>query len=251
MLTEERHHMILQELKQKGMITVLELVDLLKTSESTIRRDLLVLQEKNQLQKVHGGAISLEKAISHTEYQVQQRELMNEREKIALAKYAANLIKDDEIVYIDAGTTTKLLIDYIQAKDIVAVTNGIDHAKQLVQKGIQTFILGGEIKQITEAVVGVSAVKDLDKYNFSRSFLGANGVHAKAGYTTPDVNEAMVKQKAVEKSKKAYILADHTKIEEISFASFAEIDRAILITDAPSRSKLANKTKIIEVSLDD
>ena len=94
---------------------------------------------------------------------------------------------------MDAGTTTELMIDYITAKNVIFVTNSFAHAKHLSQKGYTTYILGGEFKPVTEAIVGEEAIISLDKYNFTKGFWGANGVTKGNGFTTPDVKEAMVR----------------------------------------------------------
>ncbi|MGL4344184.1 MAG: DeoR/GlpR family DNA-binding transcription regulator [Cellulosilyticaceae bacterium] len=251
MLTEERQQLILQQLKQQGTVTVAELVAQLDTSESTIRRDLTVLSERGQLKKIHGGAMLEQGVATHIEYQMDCKQTMNQLEKQCIARYAARLIEDGDVIYLDAGTSTERMIDFIEAKDLVAVTNGIGHVKKLLQKGIQTVMIGGSVKAVTEAVIGVNAVAELDKYHFTKGFFGTNGVSGYKGYTTPDIEEAMVKQKAIQKSNEVYILADHTKINEVSFVRFAKIDEATLITDRQVDGKLHEQTTIIEVDSND
>ncbi len=230
MFTEERYNIILQELKDKGIVSVTELVKILDASESTIRRDLNSLHNDGLLKKIHGGAISIGDNTSRHDYKVNVRKTLNLDEKVKIARYAAGLIEDDDVIYLDAGTTTEALIDYIEAERIVIVTNGIVHAKKLLERGVKTFILGGEVKAVTEAIVGSSAVDDLKKYNFSKGFFGTNGVSNKSGYTTPDVNEAMVKREALKRCTEPYIVADESKLEEVSFVTFASISDSALIT---------------------
>lgn len=251
MLTQERYQYILQQLDMKGTITVSELVEKLSTSESTIRRDLTTLHGQGKLIKIHGGAMLSETSASHVEYKVNDRHSMNSEEKMLIAKKAASLIKDGDVIYIDAGTTTENLIKFITAKDLIAVTNGIVHAKKLMEKGIRTFILGGEINPVTEAIVGVNAKKDLEKYNFSKGFFGANGVSTTKGYSTPAVNEAMIKQEALQKCRYAYVLADHSKIGSVSFISFGELSDANIITDGKIHQKFKEETDVIEVDIND
>lgn len=251
MLTEERQQLILQRLKENGMMTVGEFVQALDTSESTIRRDLTALSRKGLLKKIHGGAMLDDEETTHVEYQMDKKQTMNRKEKISIAKKAASLIADGDTIYIDAGSSTELMIDYIVAKELVAVTNGISHAKKLLGKGIKTIIIGGYIKAVTEAVVGVNAVEELDKYHFAKGFFGANGVSAAKGYTTPDLEEAMVKQKAISKCNQAYVLADHSKMNVISFIRFGEVSEAVLITDGKVSDKLHEETDILEVEIDD
>lgn len=231
MLTEERYQLILEKLKLDGIVSVNELITSLQTSESTIRRDLNSLHKQGKLKKVHGGAVLLEDNYSKNDFKVSIRKGINIKNKTVIAKYAASLIKDNDVIFLDAGTTTEIIIDYITAKNITVVTNGIGHAKSLLEKNIKVHILGGEIKAVTEAVVGITAVQNLQSYNFSKGFFGANGVSVNSGYTTPDINEAMVKKEAIRRCAKTYILVDSSKFEETSFITFCKLQDAIMITD--------------------
>lgn len=251
MFTEERFNIILQELKKKGIVSVTDLVKILDSSESTIRRDLNALDKKNLLKKIHGGAISNDESSSKHDYKVDVRQSLNVDEKYETAKHAATLIEDGDVIYIDAGTTTEVLIEFIKAEDITVVTNGIVHAKKLLKKGFRTFILGGEIKASTEATIGSNTVEQLKKYNFSKGFFGVNGVSNKNGYTTPDVNEAMVKAQAMKMCKQSFVLADPSKLEKVSFATFGAITEATLITTKIDDKNISYDTNVIEVIKND
>lgn len=247
MFTEQRYNIILEELKVKGIISVTDLVKILNTSESTVRRDLNALDSEGLLKKIHGGAIQIGESASKHDYKVKVRQSLNLDEKNEIAKKAASLIDEGDVIYLDAGTTTENIISFISTNNITVVTNGIVHAKKLLEKGIKTFILGGEIKYITEAIVGSTAVEDLKKYNFTKGFFGTNGVSNKSGYTTPDINEAMVKAQAIKRCNEAFILADTSKLEEVSFMTFAEIKDATLIITKIDENTNTYDTNIIEV----
>jgi DeoR family fructose operon transcriptional repressor len=249
MLTEERQRLILNKLEQESVVYVNDLVTYLNTSESTIRRDLNTLDENGLLNKVHGGATSINmKPIKTTEEKVQHRQTLNINEKIKIAKYAASLIKPNDMVYLDAGTTTAQIIDFINEKEAIFVTNGIVHAKKLIEKGFKTYILGGELKLITEAIIGAEAINSLRKYNFTKGFFGANGVHKERGYTTPDIGEAMVKEEALKRSKEAYVICDKSKFDEISSITFGNINSATIITTVLEDKTYKEVTKIMEVN---
>ncbi|SFC90817.1 DeoR/GlpR family DNA-binding transcription regulator [Clostridium uliginosum] len=251
MFTEERCNIILQELKVKGIVSVMELVKMLDASESTIRRDLNNLHNEGLLKKIHGGAVLIGESTSLHDYMVNVRQSLNVDDKTQIAKYAASLIENGDIIYLDAGTTTEILIDFIKAKEITVVTNAIVHAKKLLEKNIKTFILGGELKIITEAVVGPTTVEDLKKYNFTKGFFGANGVSNQNGYTTPDINEAMVKAEAIKRCNEAFVLADESKLEEVSFITFGAIKDATLITSKIKDIDIKYDTNVVEVSKND
>lgn len=231
MIIEERHKIILEELAKNGIVTLADLTVLLDSSESTVRRDLNSLHNEGKLKKVHGGAVSIGDNYSKSDYKVTIRKEINHDEKVKIAKAAADIIEDGDVIYIDAGTTTELLIEHLTQKNITVVTNGIFHAKKLLDKNIRTFILGGEIKWVTEAVVGVKATQDIQSYNFSKGFFGANGVSQSKGFTTPDPSEAMIKAEAIKRCNEPYILVDDSKINESSFITFCNFNNITMITN--------------------
>jgi len=247
MLTEERFKIILDKTQEKKAITVTELIELLDTSESTIRRDLNALHKMGRLRKVHGGATVIEDNNTQDE-EIRIREKINIEDKDIIAKYAASLINKNDFVYIDAGTTTELMIDYITEKKASFVTNSIGVAKKIAQKGLKVYILGGEFKISTEAIVGVEAMQGLMKYNFTKGFFGTNGISERTGFSTPDILEAKVKEEAVKRSTKAFILADKSKFNKNSSITFAEIDKAIIITTKLNDDKMKKYAEIVEVS---
>ncbi len=239
MLTEERFAIILDTVNRKKSVHLNELCDLLEISVSTARRDINILAENGKLIKVHGGAIAIDRNDNYLskEKSVAEKALLFPEEKTAIAKYAASLIEDDDFVFIDAGTTTERMIDFITSKNVSFVTNSFNHAKRLTQRGFQVFIPGGEIRPDTEAIVGEECVLMLENYNFTKCFMGTNGISVTAGFSTQNIKEARVKTAAINGSRKAYILADHSKFDKISFVTFAHINEAGIITDTLSAEK--------------
>ena len=250
MLSEERHKLILEKVKNESVVYLNDLVKYLNTSESTIRRDLIALDKAGLLKKVHGGATALKDiSINTLDDIVENRKSLNMEEKFKIAKYAASLIKDNDLVYLDAGTTTELMINFINNTKAIFVTNGIVHARNLIKKNCTTYILGGELKLSTEAIVGAETVKSLRKYNFTKGFFGANGVDLERGFSTPDIKEAMVKEEALIRSKKRYVLCDKSKFDEISSITFADIQDAEIITTKLDNYKYRNNAEILEVDI--
>ena len=135
MLTEQRYEIILKLLEEKRSITVTELKDILDTSESTVRRDITALDKAGRLTKVFGGAVVLERKVTAYEPTVAQKSELNKKEKEKIAEYAASLIEPDDFVFLDAGTTTAHMIDFIRATSAVFVTNAVAHAQRLASRG--------------------------------------------------------------------------------------------------------------------
>lgn len=247
MLTQERYDKILSILNEKNVVTVSELTSMLNTSESTIRRDLSALAEMGRLNKVFGGATSIRQNSGITEDNVRNRENLMSNEKELIAKYAAALINDTDFVYIDAGTTTSKLIDYISNTKATYVTNGISHARKLIYKGLNAYIIGGKMKPVTEAVVGVEGILNLKNFNFTKAFMGSNGIDFEAGFTTPDIEEARIKEEAIRKSYMSFILADHSKFDKVYPVTFSELKKCCIITDILQNHRYADETVVKEV----
>lgn len=247
MLTEERFARILSILDSMGSVTVQQLMTELDASESTVRRDLTALDASGQLTKVHGGAILKNTVYSTMDDEVVHRKEQNKEAKEKIAKYAATLITDEDFVYLDAGTTTELMIDHITSRGAVFVTNAITHAKKLAERGYTVYILGGEFKAVTEAIVGEEAVVTLEKYNFTKGFWGANGVSLGKGFSTPELKEALVKRKSMENCRDCYVLADQSKFNQISSVTFAAFESAKVITTDPAHAAYAKCANVINV----
>ena len=245
MLTEKRYELILKLLDEQNSVTVAEIKEKLKISESTIRRDLNALDKAGKLNKVFGGAVAIEAGITTAEPSVAQKKVSTRR-KTAYCRYAAALITKDDFVYLDAGTTTGCMIDFITEKSATYVTNAVSHAQKLAAAGFRVYLIGGELKPTTEAVVGNQAILSLETLHFSKAFFGTNGVSLKAGFSTPDYEEAMVKKTAIGQAKKAYILADYSKFGNISSVTFEEFAKAQIITDRkPPEAFLRSKNIIV------
>ena len=231
MLVEKRQQMILKMLEEKKSVTVTEIKDALGISESTIRRDLTVLDSEGQLVKVFGGAIAINSNYNAKELSVSQKLRVNEEEKRRIAKNAAAMIEPTDFIYLDAGTTTGYMIDYIKQKDATFVTNAVAHAKKLAVSGFHVILVGGELKGTTEAVVGNEAILSIQNYNFTKGFFGTNGVSKRHGFTTPDPNEALVKQEAMRQTERCYVLADSQKFGMVSSVTFGVFEEATILTE--------------------
>lgn len=231
MLTEQRYEIILKLLEEKNSITVAEVKDLLNTSESTVRRDITALHNAGKLVKVFGGAVACDRTVITHEPTVEQKAEVNVEAKQLVAAKAAALIQPEDFVYLDAGTTTACMLSFLTEKSAIFVTNAVAHAKTLAAAGFRVYLVGGELKGSTEAVVGNQALMNLQSYHFTKGFFGTNGLTRKSGCTTPDANEAAVKAAAMEQCRECYVLCDSSKFDNISSVTFADFYRSTIITD--------------------
>ena len=214
MLTEQRYEVILKLLEEKNSITVAEVKDLLNTSESTVRRDITALHNAGKLVKVFGGAVACDRTVITHEPTVEQKAEVNVEAK-----------------QLDAGTTTASMLSYLTEKSATFVTNAVAHAKTLAAAGFRVYLIGGELKGSTEAVVGNQALMTLQNYHFTKGFFGTNGISKQSGLTTPDMNEAMVKKTAMGQCREVFVLADHSKFGNISSVTFGSFQNGTILTD--------------------
>ena len=246
MLKTERKQLILEELQEHHVVSLEKLVSLLETSESTVRRDLDELEAENKLRRIHGGA-ELPHSLQQEE-SIQEKSVKNLQEKKLLAQKAASLIKEQDVIFIDAGTTTAFLIKELPNKDITVVTNSIHHAVQLVEKQIPTVMVGGSVKMTTDASIGGVALNQINQLHFDRAFIGMNGVDENY-YTTPDMEEGAIKRAIIDNAKQTYVLVDASKVGQTCFAKVAPLKRAVVITSKGQKmvEALKEKTEVIEV----
>lgn len=249
MLAEERYKTILDALEHKKTLSLGEVCALLGSSESTARRDISYLAKKGLLTRVHGGAVANGGNFFPGERSNEEKSSLSVEEKELIAAYAATLVEEGDFVFLDAGTTTEKMIDRLSCRNVTFVTNAFLHAKKLAQKGYRVFITAGEIKASTEAIVGAECVNCLRNYNFSKCFLGANGISVSGGITTPDANEASVKTAAASSSGKVYVLADSTKFGKVTSVAFLQNGQATVITDRAPDERYFSRFRIKEASL--
>jgi DeoR family fructose operon transcriptional repressor len=247
MLTEMRQQAILDMVQKNTTVTVQELTDEFGISESTVRRDLTQLDEAGLLRKIYGGATVLEGAISPRDLSMGEKTTLHYEEKKEIASYAAALIRADDFVYVDAGTSTLLLAEAAEQEKAVYVTNSIRHAQLLSEKGFRTILIGGEIKNLTQAIVGSEALRSISKYNFTIGFFGTNAVDEKHGFSTPDVTEAALKREALHRCSSRYVLCDSSKFSRVSPVTFASFQDAVVLTENIPEEKYRKFSNIRQV----
>lgn len=228
MLTVKRHEIIMDLLKSHEMVSLQMILDATSSSESSIRRDLSALEKVGKLKRIHGGAMLLN---NKKDIALNIKSTTNVKEKQYIAKKAAQYIESGDAIFLDAGSTTLMLIPHLAHLKLTVVTNGLTHVPELLKQEHTVYLLGGKAKPDTNAMVGTQAIDMLSSFHFDKAFLGANGVSLKYGYTTPDVEEAKVKSLAITQSDKVYCLVDDSKFNEVTFSHIAPIDACHIITN--------------------
>lgn len=233
MIAENRYQRILEILGRQKAVTVQQLAEMLDISESTIRRDLIALDSQGRLKRVHGGATVLESQFSSLEPDMSTKEGLFTQEKAQIGRYAASLIRENDVVYIDAGSTTLQLAQAIDGEALKAtyVTNGLAHTRVLARKGCTVYVPSGRVRERTEAIVGAATMNSLRRYNFTKAFMGANGISLAHGFTTPGFEEGELKAAAIASAYETWFLADESKFGKVFASGICDLMHASIITN--------------------
>ncbi len=223
----ERQGKILQMLGENEEISVNKLSEHFNVSAVTIRGDLDYLENHGLLKRVHGGAVL------NNEDDIMRRIGINFAVKTSIAAFAANKIDTSDIVFIDSGSANVLLARHLMKRNgIQIVTNNTFVARQLKGSSIDVILLGGVYQYDSECVVGTLAQLGLEHLNFSKAFIGVDGISAEQGFTCSNMMRADIARNAARKAKTTYVLSDSTKIGKTSLCQICSIkDIDFLITD--------------------
>ncbi|MCT9820355.1 DeoR/GlpR family DNA-binding transcription regulator [Microbacterium sp. W1N] len=257
MYATERHEHIAQLITTDGRVSVVDLARRFEVTTETVRRDLDQLERAGLVRRVHGGAVSRTR-VSTAESSLAERSLVRSEAKDAIARSAVDLLPAElrGSVYLDAGTTTAALATYLAAATVSTaplevVTHSMTVAHLLAgAPGLQVTAIGGRVRGLTAAAVGAGAVAAVGRLRPDIAFLGTNGLSAGFGLSTPDPDEAAVKEAIVRGAGRVVVLADSEKFDAellVSFAQLSDID--VLVTDAAPTGPLADALAAADVEV--
>ena len=231
MLTAERQAAIVELLRQRGRVLANDLGPELGVSADTIRRDLRELDELGLIRRVHGGALPR----TGDAAPFAARASRAPEAKASIARRAAALIDDGQVVILDGGTTTVEVARALRP-DLRAtiVTTSPPVAVALSKhRGIDIAVIGGALRRDALVTVGAETVDGLRMIRADVVMLGVCGLHPELGVTANDFEEAQVKRAMIEGAAAVVALADHDKLGTAMPVLVAEIDAiTALITDS-------------------
>ncbi|WP_322044535.1 DeoR/GlpR family DNA-binding transcription regulator [Paraburkholderia sp. J67] len=237
MLTSQRKKAILDALERDGQVLAGALSAAFGVSEDTVRRDLRELAAEGRLQRVHGGALPASPAIAP----LAAREDMDVAAKQRVARKAASMIEAGQVVIVDGGTTSALLVQCL-APDLAAtiVTHSPSIAVALAaHPTVEVVLIGGRLYKHSVVSVGAAAIEALSHIHADLYFMGVTGVHATAGLSTGDYEEAYVKRALAARAAETVVLACASKLNTASQYCIGGLDLAqTLIVDAAAGVKL-------------
>jgi DeoR family transcriptional regulator of aga operon len=234
---QKRHQTIIELLKQKGgRLSVNDLSDRLGVSSVTIRQDLRTLADKNVLERVYGGAVLRSGGSGSVELSFEVRQQEAARDKNAIGRFAAQLVKDGYGIAIDGSTTAFALVPYLkQYTNLTIVTNSL-----IVAQGFRdtprnkVYVPCGRMRGESATIVG--SPEGLPDINLNFGFFGAWGVSLPGGISDVDPDEVKMRRAMMTRCLKTVVIVDGRKWGETApytYATADEIDRIITSTSAP------------------
>ncbi len=233
LLVEERRSNILGLLEKDGRVTVTDLVRRFNVSAVTVRADLDALAGIGALQRSHGGAVR--QTAAPVDYPITFKQAQHQTEKVRIAKAAADLIRPEQTIILDSGTTTAEVAREIRLRKIrlTVITNALNVSLELCRAPhVSIVMLGGLIRPNSLCMTGPQAEHALQSLRADHLFLGVDAVHPDIGICTPDILEAQLNALMMRVSKEVTALADFSKFQRRSLSVIADVstlDR--LITD--------------------
>lgn len=230
-------------INENKTVTLDQICSKFDISKSTIRRDLSEILENSDIKKIYGGVTVLSNREMSS---FDERNLSNQAAKTRIAAATAELIEDGDIIFIDSGTTTMHVIDYLfTKKNITILTNNIEIInKAIPYNDINVISLSGTLNRKTLSFIGSSAVQLLQGFNISKALIATTGYSIASGLTCSSPLEADLKRMAIQRSQAVYLLADSSKCGPVSLITYCSLSKVnILITEANPPVEVINYIK--------
>lgn len=256
MFADERKSLIMEQLSLKGNVRITDLSKKFNVSTETIRRDLSELADEKKLKKVHGGAIAVKHIIHEKNYETRIKQ--NYEAKKRIGQYAAELIYDEEIIFLDSGATTEEIAKSIyNRKDLTLVINSFTIGNILAQKHAngdftgKIIFVGGILNSENLITAGTLTLSGISRFSADKAFISATSI-SKSGIMMWNENDGEYSAALSKNSNEVYIVADSSKFGKESFYKFMEFSQIDnIITDDENKldSNIVNAASINNVKL--
>ncbi len=221
----ERQKKILDYLKLRPSVSVVELSAEFGVSTVTIRKDLNRLSELGEIERTHGGAMSISK--SSYEPEEDAKEAVNKENKLSIASRAVELVEPGSTIILDAGSTTQELARMLVERaipDVTVITHALNIANIFRDNDLyHLVVIGGQYRRGIMSFVGPYAVRMLEELHADRGFIGINGYTLEEGLTTPNPYEAEMKRTIISRCRECFLMADSRKYGTVYMSKVADI----------------------------
>lgn len=233
-ITSQRRQRLLDQLERQGSVRVTELAAALRVSEITIRRDLDDLAAEGRLERFHGGARLAAARGASQETVFEDKGRLHAAEKEAIGAAAAGLVRDEDMVLINGGSTTLAVLRHLKHRDVRVITNNAAAVPEVGDAKLELMLLGGEYRARSRSLFGDLTLLALSEVHASICILGTNGVSARTGLTTSVYAEAAINRLMTQRCEgQVVVVADASKVGATSSFACVPITRVqVLITDS-------------------
>ncbi|MDT3426732.1 DeoR family myo-inositol catabolism operon transcriptional repressor [Paenibacillus forsythiae] len=230
MLKTKRIKQIQDYIIEHNTVSLDELVAVFDVSKNTIRRDIQELVEGGEVKKVYGGVA----AVNPPLISFNDRRSRGHAEKQRIAKAAAEYVADGDIIYIDSGTTTLEMIEYIKHMNLTIITSNLDFILGSLPYGNLNIIsTGGVLERKTKSFASFKNMDLLKAYNINKAFMASTGISIFSGVTNSSPLESEIKQIVVERCQEVFLLVDHHKFGRHALMTYCKLqDIDYLVTDS-------------------
>lgn len=245
---EERRQKILKWVEQQQRASVAELSHQLGVSEVTIRTDLQALADRQLIIRTHGGAIPA--ARNSYDLTLSRRQQQQVQAKNRIGQAAAELIIDDDAIFLDSSSTTLTIARHLkQRRRQTIVTNSLAIAQEMLDApGITVVMPGGIVQREMASLIKLDDLESLRHFNIQKGFFGAFGLSLTDGLTDASADEAEVKRMFVQRCRQVVALLDSTKWGKVGLAPFAQIEEIdTIITDVEAPPEMVKQAKAVGI----
>ncbi len=242
-LPAERYRRIQEVLRERQVVRVSTLSELLGVSEVTVRRDLEALERKGVLERTHGGAVHVQRMYQEPRYV--EAITRHAEEKRLIGAAAARLVEPGDTIFLNGGTTTLEVFRHLAAPRIRVVTNHVGMALEVGERDLELLLVGGHFRAPSSSVVGPFATEALRRVYANKAFIGVEGISLRSGLTTPSPQEAEVARLMIEQTRgEVTVVADHSKlgtVADFAIAPLEDVHRIVVDREASEeyRKRLA------------
>ena len=251
--TSNRRERIVALLREQGSVQIPALAERFRVSTQTLRKDLNFLDIKGICTRSSGGAILRRAGLSPTEQAIEVKRTLFAEEKARIGRAAAALIKNDESVLLDSGTTTTAIARALKKfSRLTVITNAVNIAAELSGTDFEVLLTGGSLRKNSFSLVGPLAEDMLHEMHADILFLGVDGFDLDVGLTTPNVMESRVNRAMVKASSMVVAVCDSTKFNRRSLSKIVDasaIHHVITDSDLPQETAEGLRTLNIKLTL--
>jgi len=236
-MNKERENHILETILKKKRVTVRELAAELYASEPSIRRDLVNLEKRKLVKRIYGGAVLEEHSESLSKIPFALREMENQDAKQIVAQKASELVRDGDVIFLDASSSACAMVPYLAEKsNLTVITSGVRTLQRLGEYGICAYSTGGRLFAASQSLIGQDACATISRYNADLLFFSCRGLSENGAVTDFSIEENVVREAMMKQAKRCFLLCVSDKIGKTylhNLCSTQDIEAVISETNEP------------------